>query len=588
MISKALVILFSLLALSLAQVVPTTIAPVNPCGPNSWIADEFCDVCRCYSGYYGPVCENAISGCTYVPFENLNSRKEHTAYIDVPATRFGDGSITITVRSGSIQRTSTTGREDLIGVGDRILNQALELGLNSPIVIENPNAICRCFTQRTGGVSPTGFCQDIYVLSELWPTIRDACCTRTEDPYYVVFDCTLDVIHFDQVTFPPDWQNVTTRGRYSRFPLPLFIRFQKQINLTTDIWVFADIDIKAYIAYQEYIIATNRGHIEIDVSVLYPYILSLNSWNQTLSQFFDSTVTFNIRNDVNPVRGCSNNPYDICWQTIFIDVIPRNVCNLDNVFWFNFTVACRTARCPILTTSQATTSIVAQINTENFCPAVTFDFPLNGSLFTFVGGSNASLWVATDNFIVYTLINGGFTANARQFCLRADVTVDPRRIGQGDVGSVISGTYYRSLYFSYNGATVGIYDDSRPLSPAPPASIGLVIDTATQYNRFGLGPNTAVACFYLTRVSLDAPTVPGLLDPLGLDWHEFPQQVNIRATLAVYYDGVVKRDTSGSSIELNTQANVQADTVDEARDSSAYLIFINMFAVLGALITLAF
>eukprot|EP01121_Diplochlamys_sp_Union-15-3_P012241 TRINITY_DN3641_c0_g1_i1.p1 TRINITY_DN3641_c0_g1~~TRINITY_DN3641_c0_g1_i1.p1 ORF type:complete len:329 (+),score=55.70 TRINITY_DN3641_c0_g1_i1:138-989(+) len=61
--------------------------------------------------------------------------------------------------------------------------------------------------------------------------LKNLCCrlvnnTATEELY----DCTLDVLHFDALVFPGDWYYVPTRGRISRFPLPLFIRFDKQLQ----------------------------------------------------------------------------------------------------------------------------------------------------------------------------------------------------------------------------------------------------------------------------------------------------------------------------------------------------------------------
>jgi hypothetical protein len=298
---------------------------------------------------------------------------------------------------------------------------------------------------------------------------------------------------------------------------------------------------------------------------------------------------------------------------------------LDNTFTFNFTVSCRSQRCPDLTTSQANTQVIAQIHTENFCPSVYFEFPLAGQLSTWLDG----FLVPQDAFFVY---NYPITERAAKTCVKATVFIDVANTNktgvitpQGTTGQQITRVFYRNLVIqraddptrivtllrtSSNGIT-DVYEICPGLDGicAPGGGlVDLVIDTFDNNNNFPeLEVNEAGACFFLTRNRgpiLDPGFPRGLLDDLALDYMApFPQTVeggialNILAQLGVRYDdeepalrtrnvaaGNSAQQTvaARSTVQIPTESMTSAPTMAGSASSvvaSFALIVVSLFAL---------
>jgi len=593
----------------IAGLTPESFANVTyfGCDANGTVVwDPECQMCVCYSGFFGCQCQYELlpPECTYVPFDPLAINAATPFAIDQTETGFDGGNLTIVVYGAAIEKTATTARVTFISVGKGSLANLYEASLifNETAllqIIETPNP-CRCFV-KSAKIDSNGDCDDVYVIEDPWTTLRD-CCKVVEDSIFeLVFDCTLDVFHFDEVvlsTFPGE----PTRGQSLDNPLPLFVKFAQSVNATqSNVSVFADIEVQAYIADQSYDLTTNIGTIQIDIVTNWPYELTLTGLEQLETALFtitgDSLGPTPDSNTFGSVvtRPCDSVVGSVCWQTLTITVVPLTPCNLntlsvvnlDNVFNSTYSVSCRTASCPNPSTSDnfPQVSIVATINTENFCPFVEFKFPLNGTLSAW----NQDFSSPETDFIVYADPIG---TGAQKICLKGTADVDyedATPAGQGNPGEAIIATYFHKLYIfnPSNGDYVEIYDDS--LTPALcqlPDCAYVVIDTSTDYNNFATyfgsqSATTAGACFYLST---------DLLAGLNLDFSTSPVTLDIEAVLGVIYSGAKKAVQSEEQI-FTVQSNIQASAQNPSKEheaSSASLYAINTLLVFGSAILCLF
>eukprot|EP01121_Diplochlamys_sp_Union-15-3_P014377 TRINITY_DN457_c0_g1_i1.p1 TRINITY_DN457_c0_g1~~TRINITY_DN457_c0_g1_i1.p1 ORF type:complete len:964 (-),score=161.84 TRINITY_DN457_c0_g1_i1:28-2919(-) len=551
--------------------------------------DSFCDYCQCMSGFFGQCCEKKIGNtteegpCNYTPFENLTAKKNHTAKIDRSLTGFNAGALTITIEAGAVERTFDNARRSVLSVGRRSLNAILNGAPYHP-----PQ--CRCFTKTSlVGIPEIGndICADMWRFSAPWPEVRDSCCSvDLSDPLYLTYDCTIDVAHSDSLVFEGSWKNVTNRGRFTRVPLPLYVQFQRAVNLTSFIQVFSDLDIKAYIQRQEYDPTTNLGTIVIDVVTLWPYTLSLVNLTQQFPNSYFLSTSFIPVNEVN--RTCNNVPGSKCWQSVVLSVslakVDPPICNLDNTFVMSFSYSCRGSICPPQNVSQENTTLVATIRTEDFCPSFTIQFPLNGSLSTYLDGFS----FLTDKFIVYTYpIN---TNVAAKLCVKASAEVITQSIKVS-----ISAAYYISLIlFNPANARRAVLLQNGVICPNftsecnNPNQIGLQIDTATDFGNFpDLNPEDAGACFYPTRnSSVNGPR--GLVDELGINWLEdqSPFQLQLIATVGVNFENLKRSSDQEAEQELTIYSSFDVSlpkSVEQNSNSGSVVLFNLALVIISAL-----
>eukprot|EP01121_Diplochlamys_sp_Union-15-3_P014379 TRINITY_DN457_c0_g1_i3.p1 TRINITY_DN457_c0_g1~~TRINITY_DN457_c0_g1_i3.p1 ORF type:complete len:256 (-),score=46.44 TRINITY_DN457_c0_g1_i3:36-803(-) len=250
----------------------------------------------------------------------------------------------------------------------------------------------------------------------------------------------------------------------------------------------------------------------------------------------------------------------------------------------SFNYGCRGAICPPQNVSQENTTIVATIRTENFCPSFTIQFPLNGTLSTYLDGFS----FPTDKFIVYTYpIN---TNVAAKLCVKASVEVFTRSIKVS-----ISGAYFVSLIlFNPANARRAVLLQNGVICPNftsecnNPNQIGLQIDTATDFGNFpDLASEEAGACFYPTRnSSVNGPR--GLVDELGIDWLEdqSPFQLQLIATVGVNFENLKRSSDQEPEQELTIYSGFELSSpkgLNENTNSGSSLLFNLALILISAL-----
>jgi len=277
-----------------------------------------------------------------------------------------------------------------------------------------------------------------------------------------------------------------------------------------------------------------------------------------------------------------------------ITIIPGpGVCNLDNIFYLYFTATCRNGytACPGVFDSSA--NVTALIRSESWCPKISFDFPIFGNITTWT----ALFFAPETNYIVYT--HPVVSASAQLLCVKGTISFP----GQVQSGETILDTFFWSLAIADDfGNSVYLLQNGDQECPTfthgectNADEIDLTIDTEANNNQFGLGPDTAGACFYLTitgNPNTDPNTeAQGLLDSLQVNPSQSPVQIHIEAVIGVNFQGAKKMvsvsksvPTPGSTTYAETTINVEWPNSQITHGNSATSLYVNIFTIVFALV----
>jgi len=222
---------------------------------------------------------------------------------------------------------------------------------------------------------------------------------------------------------------------------------------------------------------------------------------------------------------------------------------------------------------------------------MSFDFPISGNISTWT----ALFFQPESNYIVYT--HPVDSSSAQQLCVKGTVFFP----GAQQTGEIITDTFFWSLSISDDdGNVVYLLKNGDQICPAftqnectTADEIDLRIDTEAANNLFGLGADTAGACFFLTitgNPNTDPnPLAKGLLDTLEINTAQAPVAITIEATIGVNFQGAKRRITAVSTVPLpdqttyaQTSVSLQMPTAHHTNSATSFCV--NIFTVIFALV----
>jgi hypothetical protein len=219
-------------------------------------------------------------------------------------------------------------------------------------------------------IDTTGNCREVYTADIPWATA--ALCGWSVDNSqsgYVNYKNYIFVRHDDQLS---SFRGVPVM-RDTIHAFPIQIRFQTAVEVSTNLNIFAPVNLLAAVTLQTYDPAVSQGSINILTSLQWPfYLQSVNLGNIPVTLTAVAAGT-----DVD----CVNNTGNACTQLYSITVNPHDACTLSGGYQLNFVIGCRgdPSQCPL--DSNTNTAVVsASINSENFCNGVQIDIGLTGTL----------------------------------------------------------------------------------------------------------------------------------------------------------------------------------------------------------------
>jgi len=157
--------------------------------------------------------------------------------------------------------------------------------------------------------------------------------------------------------------------------LPFIVQYPKHITVNlNDVRIYSAISVLASITNQEFISNIDNppgiANITLLTSVQYPYVLEFSS---ITSQQVGLTIDY-----INSNNNCPTS--STCTQNWYFNIIPdKNMCNIDGLYTFNFTLICQTTNCP-LDSSTNTGYIEFLLQSSNICPEIVETIDLTGSM----------------------------------------------------------------------------------------------------------------------------------------------------------------------------------------------------------------
>eukprot|EP01080_Neovahlkampfia_damariscottae_P003115 gene3115-5285_t len=308
------------------------------------------DKCSCFSGYDGNQCQHkAISTCTW----NTNTMTKTDFYP--------------TADSDSID----------------FKNDKLEMSIKAPLVTDRLET--NIFIQNASysqcaypgnyvvnELDESGKCYNRFNYSLPWSTGKN-CGWETQN--------TEDQRIYNGNMYIEQKENIgLIRGqsiqRYIKRVIPLSVKFQTRVSVSTDIKVFAPVAMFTAVTKQEYIEGPPKsGLFEFITSLQYPFQLDTTNLN-----VYEYPVGL-----VPTLRDISGEckPNQPCTQKFAIDLDVKGACSFTGTYKMKYQLKCHpsitnAADCPLDANREVTIEISA--NSENFCSVVNVNINLSGTL----------------------------------------------------------------------------------------------------------------------------------------------------------------------------------------------------------------
>jgi len=185
---------------------------------------------------------------------------------------------------------------------------------------------------------------------------------------------------------------------------------------------------------------------------------------------------------------CDNETLSLCWQYVLFKVQPDpSTCNIDANYEIDFYLSCRTSECPVT----GPQTINATFTSELFCPSLTINTLLEGSLATY----DTNFTTPASSFVVFGSVNG----DEARLCLLADTQI---ATAAPNTNYQIADSFFLGIALEDDsGNTAIVYDHVHCGNSPCPINITdyLVLDSPESPNTFpDLAPNQAGACFIIS------------------------------------------------------------------------------------------
>jgi hypothetical protein len=321
--------------------------------------------CNCTENFYGPNCQ------CYVPSFFLIT--DHPPVLDLANSGFKTKNTLYlsVIDSVKYYNTKITFKNQLDNTCDYpSASQAVTWDVNF-----NPND-----------------CTNVYNVVIPWNIAWPTCVfDRQEDNQYLIFTGDMIIEHDENLgQLSPSRPGELIRNITNN--LLFQVKFPKSVSFSTDIQVFAPVNVLAAIVGQQfdsgYPLNTGIAHITLLTTVQYPFKLTLPV--SISSNLPGVTLTINLAVD------CSGTG-SVCEQYWVYTITPNDeMCNFNGIYTFEFYLTCTSSDCP-LDPNTNTGSIVMDLTSENFCPQIVETIDLTGTLQTFQDSLHS---IPKDDFLI--------------------------------------------------------------------------------------------------------------------------------------------------------------------------------------------
>eukprot|EP01080_Neovahlkampfia_damariscottae_P012524 gene12524-6347_t len=345
-------ILFILL-LTIVQIYSQTCFGIDKSSTQVCSASGICvsdNKCSCYSGFDGNQCENkAKSTCKWNT--NVMTKTDFYPTADPESIDFEDDKLEMSIKAPLVT--------------DR---------LDTKIFIQNAS-YAQCAYPGNNVINQldeSGKCFNRFNYSLPWSTGKN-CGWETQN--------TQDQRIYNGNMYIEQTENIgLIRGqsiqRYIKRVIPLSVKFQTRVSVSTDIKVFAPVAMFTAITKQEYIEGPPKsGDFEFITSLQYPF--QLDTTNLNVDEFPSGLVPTlkDISDECKP-----NQP---CTQKFAMKLEVKGACSFTGTYKMKLKLKCHpsitnAADCPLDSNRDVTIEISA--NSENFCSVVNVNINLSGTL----------------------------------------------------------------------------------------------------------------------------------------------------------------------------------------------------------------
>jgi len=202
-----------------------------------------------------------------------------------------------------------------------------------------------------------------------------------------------------------------------RSVIPFLIRFQKVIEVSYDVKVFAPVAMLAAVVNQQYLPGPpSAGLVEFITQLQYPFII-------------DEDNTIEVISSPNPLVATSKLAIDsqeclqgqACTQKWSSDLITNGACSFTGRYEYKLKIKCHPlitnpADCPLSSNTDNNTAIVQiDINSEDFCTKAEIDIKLTGNLKSY---EDAALTVEKNAFLQDSTVYFKATVGSTQATLK--------------------------------------------------------------------------------------------------------------------------------------------------------------------------
>ena len=346
-----------LILLSILQIYAQTCFGIDKSTANVCSSAGACvdtDKCSCYSGFDGNQCQNKASTTTCTWNTNSLTKTDFYPIADTNSINFQNDNLYLNIKSPLVT--------------DR---------LNTKIYIEN-STYTQCAYPGNNVINQldqTGVCYNQFKYTLPWNTGKN-CGWKVED--------TDEAKIYTGNMYIDQKENIgTIRGqaiqRDIKRVIPLKVKFQTKVTVSTSVKVFAPVNLFAAVTRQEYIEGPPKaGAFEFITSLQYPFQLD-TSGNLGVSESPSGLVP--TLKDISDQQQCL--PNQPCTQKFAMGLGVTSACSFTGTYKMKFVLKCHpsitnAADCPL--DANRAVEIDISANSENFCSVVSVDIKLTGTL----------------------------------------------------------------------------------------------------------------------------------------------------------------------------------------------------------------
>jgi hypothetical protein len=391
-------------------------------------------------------------------------------------------------------------------------------------------------------------CHDIFTGVMDWSVQTSTCGWEFDntDAEYFIYNADMILQHHDFID-PFGSRGGAEVERLTQHIIPLVVRFQKYVDVSTQISVSAPITLLAAITLQTVDPNTKEATIEITTNLLYPYKLDSESLSSLpgLPEYVD--YTYEIVEDSDPALCPADDPNSSCTQKFRITIDASTGCEISGNYSVAWSAFCQAAdNCFLDGPTDVGADLI--ILSEDFCAEISVLVEIDGSLTSYA-----------DNTYDANPAQSNFLLDAVSYYQALIVSPD----------ATLESSTIRTVKTVNGGTTTILYDE------------GISGPAAAAFSLDGAGADYARFFFTLSE------------DWLGVFGQDEVRDYSVEARIDVTYSGVpgVKRlvlqgALDNTPVNLAAQIGLQADSLNEDSEpmvASASTSVLSFVAAAGAL-----